>query len=100
MTVFVVLFTVEIVGVAGYTGGFYDTEDRLDFLTYQWDLASLIYTIVLWFTWLLLLTLLVRSKEEVGTKIGASIFASLPISIFCFLFIQSLMGSEIGYSIN
>ncbi len=100
MTVFIVLFTVEIVGIAGYVGGFYDKEDRLDFLTFQWDLASLIYTILLWCSWLVLLALIVRSKEEVGFKVGASVFASLPVLIFCFLFVQSLLSSEIVYSVN
>ena len=99
VTVFIVLFTVEIVGLAGYMGGFYDKEDRLDFLSFQWDLSSLIYTILLWVSWVLLLTLVVRSKEEIGTKIGASVFASLPVSIFCFVCVQSLLRSEIVYAV-
>ena len=98
VTVFIVLFTAETVGVAGYVGGFYNKEGRLDFLTFQWDLESLIYTILLWCSWLLLLTLIVRSKEELGTKVGASVLASLPVSIFCFLLVQSLLISDISYS--
>lgn len=90
MTAFVVLFTVEFVGFAGYVGGFYDEEGGIDWLKFQWDASSILYTILMLCSWMLMLTLFIKSKEEDSMKIGASIFVSLPVALFCLLFIRTL----------
>lgn len=97
MTAFIILFTVEFIGFSGYVGGFYDKEGRLDWLTFQWDTTTLIYTILMWCSWLLVMTLIARSKEVIGFKIGAGILASLPMSLFGILFIRALQKSDIAY---
>lgn len=90
MTAFVILFIIEFCSFAGYFGGFLDEEGRLDWLTFHWDIATLVYTVAMWCSWWLILIFLKRSQEDVRMKIGASIFASLPVLFFGLLFFRAL----------
>jgi len=97
ITFFIILLGTQVLGLSGYVDGFYDIEGNLDWLTYQWSLDTLLYTALLWCSWLLLLVVVLKAPDELGVKVSASVLGSLPIALFGFIFIRSLENSDIVY---
>ena len=83
ITVLVILFIIEIFGIAGYLGGFFEPSD-VKFLrpqAFQWTIESIIYTTLLCAAWIFAIANIVVSREAVNLKIGIGFFMSIPIVV-------------------
>lgn len=85
-----VLAALQYLGLFGYLGGFFDrnAEGRLVWHAFQWDTATIIYTILMWGAWSVAMSILLLSKESHKFKIGGGVILSLPVAVFVFLFFQ------------
>ena len=86
----VLLGAIQLLCLFGYLGGFFDrnTDGRLEWHVFQWDTETVVYTVVMWCSWIVAISMLLLSKEDVSFKVGGSIIFSLPVTVFVILFFE------------
>ena len=76
----------ELFCVAGYVSGYFDREPggRLEWHEFQWDQATIAYTVALWLIWVCGVVVSRYYKERPFVW-RARVMVSLPIVVFLFL---------------
>jgi len=84
LTLAVILLVAEILGIAGYLGGYFSDARKWHTLgDFNWTTEVLIYTTLAWLAWMVTMAVLVLTKKEsLSLKIGAGVFVSLPMLAF------------------
>lgn len=90
MSAAIVLFTIQLLGLSGYLGGFFERSARGQFRwrQFEWDVTTIGWTIAMWCFWAVVIVALLLSKEDRPVKVGGSVIASLPVVIFVFIFFE------------
>lgn len=88
--VVIVLAVFQLLGFFGYLGVFLDrnAEGRLVGHAFHWDTATIIYSVILWSSWAVVMSILLLSKESHTFKVGGSMILSLPVAVFVFSFFE------------
>ena len=89
-TAVVILGVIQLLGLFGYLGGFFDrnADGPLKWHVFQWDSGVIVTTIVMWCSWIVVISMLLISKADDSLKIGGSIIISLPVAVFVILFFE------------
>lgn len=87
MAAVILLGGIQLVGLFGYLGGFFDrVAGSLEWHEFRWDTETILYTIAMWVCWAVAMVMVLTSRESRDTKIGGSALISVPVAIFVMIF--------------